>query len=994
MNGKSRILPIAFMGLFMTWTGNVSTAYAETSMSIDIVQQIKHLKGKVVDDSGEPIIGANILIKGTTNGTITDIDGNFTLDVQSESAILVCSYIGYISKEIPIGNQTSFNIKLQENSRALDEVVVIGYGSTSKKELTGSVTQLNKDEFKVGNISDPALLLQGKIAGLTITQANGADPTGEMVVQLRGLNSMTGGVSPLIVIDGVAGGSLASLSAEDIESIDVLKDGSAAAIYGTRGTNGVILVTTRRGESGKSTIELSSYLSAQTLTQKPKVMSAGQFRQALKEFMPEQASSLDYGANTDWWDEITNDSPLTQHYSLSTSGGNNKLTYRGTISWHDEDGIIKTSTSNMLRTRFNVTQRLLNDKLKLDYNFAYASGKKNKVDYNTMLQATLRNPTEPVYDTEGKTPISGGYYYNPGPFAYYNPVAMLNESTHEITNRMFSGSANASFQIIEELKVSVLASLRQKNTRDGYYQTKYYPINYGTNGKATVSNYLNREKSLELTAEFSKLFGEHKIQAVAGYSYYDNEEETYGGANYLFDTDFFSFYNMGAGSALSQGKASMNSFKSSNKLISFFGRVMYNFKERYLLSVSLRHEGSTRFGKNNKWGDFPAISAGWRLNEEEFMKDIKWIDDLKLRAGFGVTGNQDIDNYQSLERLTQGQRFYYNGSWIPTVYPSSNPNPNLKWEKKNEFNIGIDFSVLNGRINGTIDYYNRRTKDLLYTYSVPVPPNVYNSTLANVGQINNKGLEIAITAIPVKAKSFTWSLTAIFSRNTNKLASFSNQLYEMSEIYTGYDGDDIKTYTQRIIEGESIGNFYGLKWLGFSKDGSENIYEDIDGKEGITDNDRQVIGNAYPDFTYSLQNTFTYKHFDLSFLLRGSQGNDVLNISRLHYEGFGYFGGKNVLSSTLDYPNYQGGVIYSSRFVEDGSYLKLDNVTLGYNVPIKKNDYLSKVRIYLTGQNLFTITKYKGIDPEISLSGLEPGIDWATFYPRTRTFTFGVNITF
>ena len=986
---KMNILPIV---LCMFCMRNAYSLMAATPSVSETLQQNRKIKGRVVDVNNEPMIGVSVLEKGTTNGVITDFDGNFTLDIRGNSAVLVCSYIGYITAEIQVGNQTALHVQMSEDVKAIDEVVVIGYGTTTKKELTGSVTSIGKDDFKAGNISNPIQLLQGQIAGLNIARPDGADPTGGFEIQLRGLTTMKGGSGPLIVIDGVEGGNLANLNANDIESIDVLKDGSAAAIYGTRGTNGVILVTTRKGKPGHSLIEFSSYWTTQSVTRKPEFLSADEFRSTLKEYLPNQAATLDYGASTDWFDEVTRDTPLSQYYSLAASGGSEKLTYRGNISWHDDKGIVRNSGNQQLRMRFNVSQTALNDRLKLDYNISYSTAKKNFSGYEVMKQAVTRNPTEPVYDTEGRTPISGGYYYNDGPFKYYNPVAMQNESTNETLDREFSGSVHASLKIIDPLKINALASLVETNTRNGYYQTQYYPIDFGTNGRATSTNSLSSSKQFEVNADFNHSFGDHKIQAIAGYSYYDYWNERYYGMNYGYDTDIFSFYNMGAGSALSAGKASLTSNKQSNKLISFFGRVMYNFSDKYLLSASVRYEGSSRFGANNKWGTFPAVSLGWRITQEEFMKKFRWLDDLKLRAGFGVTGNQDIDNYQSLSLLTFGSRFLYDGKWTSTVYPNSNPNPDLKWEKKEEFNVGLDFSVLKGRLTGTIDYYVRHTKDLLNSYTVPVPPNLYDTMFANVGQINNSGIEISLGASPVVTKDFTWNLNLTFARNTNKLASFSNNEYAMVQMNTGYFSEDLKTYTQRIVEGEPIGNFYGPKWLGFDANG-DNIFEDLDDDGKLSDGDNQVIGNAYPDFTFSIQNSFSYKNFDLSFLFRGSVGNDVLNMSRLYYEGFSYFGSNNILKSTLDHPEYKGGAIYSSRFIEDGSFVKLDNLTLGYNVPLK-GKIISKMRIYVTGQNLLTLTKYKGMDPEVHLAGLEPGIEWYTFYPRTKTYLLGLNITF
>lgn len=955
-------------------------------------QEDVQVTGIVVDKSDNPLLGVSVVEKGTTNGAITDVEGRFKLTLRGNNPILVFSYIGFTTSEVVVGNKTSFHIKLSEDVKVMDEVVVIGYGTTTKKEVTGSVSSLKNDDFKQGNITDPIQLLQGQIAGLNIVRPNGGDPNGDFEVQLRGLTTLAGGAGPLIVIDGVSGGNLSSISPDDIESIDVLKDGSAAAIYGTRGTNGVILVTTKKAKSGKSVVEFSSYIAMQKVAKKPDVLSASEFRQVIKDFFPTQEDAYDYGTTTDWFDEVTRKNPVSQHYNLSTSGGTNELNYRANISWFDDQGLVSRSNNTNLRARMNVGQTGINNRLNLNYTLSYATGKKAYSDNYVLRQATLRNPTEPVYDTKNETPVSGGYYYNDGPFEYYNPVALLNEMDDDGDVRDFTGSVNASFKLFEGLKINALGALNQTNERYGHYYGKYYPIGFGNNGYAEVYNNMAKKQQYETSLDFQKTYKGHKVQAIAGYSYNSEEYENYYSMNYKFDTDLYSFYNIGAGSALADGKASMSSSKTSNKLIAFFGRVMYNYKEKYLLSTSVRYEGSSRFGTNNKWGTFPALSLGWRLSEEPFIKNLSWIQNLKLRAGFGVTGNQDIGDYKSLQILTKGSNFYYDNSWVSTYQPASNPNPDLKWEKKEELNFGLDFSVLDSRLNVSLDYYRRRTKDLLYTYTVPVPPNLYSSKFTNVGTIDNNGFEMTVNATPVKIKNFKWNLTATFSRNKNKLVSFSNNDYAMVDIKTGYFGDDLKVYTERIVEGGAIGNFWGPKFLGFDKNG-DNIFEDVDKNGKINDSDNQVIGNAYPDFTFSLSNSFVYKNFDLSFLLRGSVGNDVLNQSRVYYEGFGYFGSRNILRSTLDNAEYKGAAIYSSRFVEDGSYLKLDNLTIGYTIPFKSK-FISRCRVYLTGQNLLTVTGYKGIDPEVSLSGLEPGIDWYDFYPRSKTYVFGLNVTF
>jgi len=946
------------------------------------------VSGKVTDTFGDPMPGVSIIEKGTTNGIATDLYGNYRITVSGQSSVLAFSFIGYNSVEQTVGAKRQINVQLSENQTILDDVVVIGYGTTTKKELTGSVSSISSDDFKAGNITDPLQLLQGQIAGLVITRPDGGNPNGEFEIQLRGLSTMSGGAQPLIVIDGVVGGDLSSLSADNIQSFDVLKDGSAAAIYGTRGTNGVILVTTKKAAAGVNKLEFNSYLAVQTVDKKPEMMSASDFRKALKQYGV--SDSNDYGASTDWFDEMTH-TPLSQNYSIASSGGTSSLNYRASVAWNKDEGLVKNTGSERLRTRLNVFQMLMQDRLKMDYTMSYSTFRNSYADNYIMRQTMFHNPTEPIA-ADANTPSQYGPYYYVQGMEYYNPVAMLEQRDDKGLRKQFTGSINANLRILDNLKANALVSMTTTSERYGHYYGRYHPQYIGKDGQAETYNNHSNYKMLETTVDYSNTWNDHKLQTIVGYSYSEQWNEAYDSMNYLFDTDYFSFYNVGAGSALKDGLATMSSSKSSNKLISFFGRAMYNYKERYLLSASVRYEGSSRFGANHKWGTFPSVSVGWRITEEPFMKEVKWMDDLKLRAGFGVTGNQEIGNYQSLPILRKGSsNFYYNNSWLSTYEPGRNPNPDLRWEKKNEFNVGFDASFLNNNLNVTFDYYNRTTKDLLYTYNVPVPPNLYGYKFANVGTIENKGLELTISAVPYKTKDFHWSVIGTIGHNTNKLKSFSNDDYAMTALDTGYLPDDLKVYTMQIVEGGSIGNFWGPKFTGFDTNGQAQ-YEDLDGVDGITEADYQKIGNAYPDFTYSLQNTFVYKNFDLSFLFRGASGNDVLNKTRLYYEGSGYLGLKNVLKSTFDHENHPGAV-YSSYYIEDGSYLKLDNVTLGYRVPIK-SAYISKLRVYVTGQNLLTITSYKGIDPEVGLSGLAPGIENYDFYPRTKTFIFGVNLVF
>lgn len=948
----------------------------------------KKISGVVTSLNGEPLPGVVVIQKGTSNVVQTDAYGNFVISVTDGSnSTFNFSCLGYKDVDVTYSGQNPFSVTLEDEFTQLNDVVVIGYGTTTKKEVTGSVASLKSEDFVSGNNSSPYDLINGKIAGLSIIKGDGADPNGGVSVQLRGTTTMSAGASPLVVIDNVIGGTIDSINPEEIESIDVLKDGSAAAIYGTRGTNGVILITTKRGKKGESArVDFSTYVSTQSVSRKTEMLSADEFRQVLAT----GRTGFDGGASTDWLDAISRKTPITQYYNLALSGGSQNMAYRASASYTDDKGLIKKSDRQDLRGSINLEQGLLDNRLNISYKLNYSSRVAHPTDQYVVQQAVRRNPTEPIFDETDKA--HGGYYTNTAPFQYYNPVAMLNESDVENRYRTFLGSVRASYKLLDCLTLSATGSFNQYSGSSSSYKSKYYPQDAVRNGEASVNNYWNLTKLLDIEANFSKKFGDHSLQVLAGYSYSDNVYETSYMWNKNYDTDYFKWHNIGSGSGLQDGEASMSSSKESSKLIAFLGRAVYNYKEKYLLSASLRYEGSSRFGANHKWGLFPAVSVGWRISEENFMKGIKWLDDLKLRVGYGVTGNQDIANYQSLARLTTSGKFYYNGQWINSYGPASNKNDDLKWERKGEFNVGVDFSVLGGVITGTIDYYDRTTRDLLYTYAVPVPPNLYSRKFTNVGVIQNRGVEFTLGATPLRRENFVWTSTLTLAHNSNFLKSFSNSDYAMQYLEMGYIDTDFKQYTERIYEGQPIGNFYGPVFTGMDENGNAT-YKGVAAGEAVNESVYEVIGNAYPDLTFGWGNNLKYKNWDLSFLFRGSIGNDVANIQRLFYEGYYYFGGKNILKSTLDSPDNAGQTTWSSHFVEDGSFLKLSNVTLSYTW--KPNvSWLRSLRVYLTGENLLTITGYKGVDPEVSLNGLAPGIAWDSYYPAARTFLLGVNISF
>lgn len=956
--------------------------YAQTGVTVN---------GKVTDINGTPFPGTNVIEKGTHNGVSTDFDGNFSITLQSDNSVLVFSYIGFFSKEIIVGDQTNIVVALIEDASHLDEVVVVGYGTSTRKEVTGSIASLSSEDFNTGNISDPTGLIQGKVAGLNIVRPAGGDPNSAAQIQLRGLTTLSGGQGPLIIIDGVIGGDLNNVIVEEIESIDVLKDGSAAAIYGTRGTNGVIIITTKTAKPGETTIDFSSYLSTQSVANRLRNLTATEYRQVtLEQFGPDVAAQLDGGHDTDWFEEITR-TPVDQYYYLAMGGGTENFDYRAAINYRTSEGIVKKTGNERLQTMISANQNLFNNRLEVNYDINYSQAKRQLSNQWALQQAFRYNPTEPVYDAEND--FAGGYFRNTGPFLYYNPVAMVMERDRDRKEHILTGSVRATFRLTQNLNVAAFGSSSRDSRLGGDYRTRYYPEGMGSNGIAERDSRMVDNKLFEATIDYNKKINRHNFKTIVGYSYNEGSLEELWASNSNFDTDNFSYHNIGAGMGLGDGTAGLRSYKESNRLIAFFGRVNYNFDQKYLLSASLRYEGSSRFGANHKWGYFPAVSVGWRINEEKFMNGVDWVNELKLRTGYGVTGNQDIDNYLSLKLLNTGGRTLYDGQWINTYSPASNPNPDLKWERKGEFNIGVDLNAFNNRLAVTLDYYNRTTSDLLYWYSVPVPPNLYDELYTNVGVITNKGFEAAINYNVINSPSFTWTTTANYNMNRNMLESFSDESrgYELTQLRTGWFGVDLDTWTQEIREGGPIGNFVAPVFLGIDEDG-QPIYKDNNDDGRITEEDREIVGNANPKFQLGFNNNFKYKNWDFGVFLRGVFGHSILNSHRMYYENFAYLGGKNILYSALDRPNYAGAAQYSSQYVEDASYVKLDNVSLGYT--FKSIGVLKNARVYISGQQLLTFTNYKGVDPEMSIYGLEPGIDRDSYYPRTRTITVGLTSSF
>lgn len=962
------------------------------------------VRGVIKDETGEPIIGATVRVKGQSEGTVSDFDGNFTLDVTDDNTLQI-SYIGYQTQEFAVGKQHHFSIVLEEDKKILNEVVVIGYGTQKKGDITSSVGSVKSEDFTAGAINDAGQLIQGKIAGLSVTNPSG-NPVGGTEISLRGNTTILGAsTNPLILIDGVPG-DFNTVAPEDIESIDVLKDGSAAAIYGSRGTNGVVLITTKKSKGNNiNEVQYSGYLSLSTIAKKPDFCDADDYRQQIKDGLRDAA--WDLGDNTNWIDAITR-TGLSHVHNISFKGGNAQTNYIFNVNYRNLQGIFKRSDKEEFQGRAEVNHSMFDDKLRFNFqllgNQTGYTATSDGGSFNTYSwrQALIHNPTEPIKNADGS------WHENTGIFNYDNPVSRIYECDGEQKISQTRFSSNITLTPIKELTFNALFSYDKINQEGGYYETKKHISNVrdGMNGYASTGGSSTVTKLVELTAQFHKNFGDHTIQALAGYSYQESTYSNQYERNYNFPTDLYSWHNIGVGQALKEGLGTEYSYWLDTNLIGFFGRLNYNYKNRYLLMASVRHEAASQLaGTNKPWGTFPSVSLGWRITEEKFMKNQKVFDDIKLRAGYGVTGSQPSQSFLGVPLLGYGDYYLYNGQWIRALQPTQNSNDKLKWEEKHEYDIGADFSILNYRLNVSVDWYYRLIKGLLYDYSVPSPPNLYTTTRANVGEMSNNGLEIMVNAIPVQTKDFKWETTITFSTNSNKLKSLSNDLYQTSSDYfmTGWIEEPIKTESHIVRIGHKVGDIYGFKvvdvdesgkWIYLDKNGNRVNYDEFT----HSFEDKQILGNGVPKWYLGFNNQFRYKNFDLAINMRGAFGFQIMNGMRMFYENrsrqdwnrlrsaYDKVFGKAVLNTLCSEE-------FNSYYVENGDYWKIDNITLGYSFS-KINKWIKTLRLYASVNNAITITGYKGIDPEVSTSGLAPSYDNRDSYPHTRAFTFGMNVTF
>ena len=962
----------------------VITKLKDLTLNEVTVQNGHVLKGVVKTADGNSLPGATVLEKGTNNGIITDFEGSYILNVSKANAVIVFSFIGMSTLEVDYNGQPTMDVVMREDAIGLEEVVAIGYGTQTKREISGSVTNISEKNFNKGVTRTGVDLLKGKVAGLTITSGSG-DVTKDQTIRLRGTSSLNASSQPFIVVDGVPGMSLNSVSPQDIESISVLKDASAAAIYGSRSASGVILITTKKGQRNQSTTEYDGYIAVDNVTNVPELLNAQEWRDyASKNSI--NTSGLDKGGNTDWFDEIMR-TGITQNHSLSLSGSTKSSNYRASISYLNQEGVVKDNVLERYNARMSFNQKALNDKLDLTFTGVMTQRNYSPTDTRNFVLAYNMIPVYPVKNDDGT-------WYDNQEYDQGNPVRNIEYNKRENKNSLYFGNIKADLDIFEGLKAS-LNVLKQRETND-YSQYYDSQTERGRNdiGYAQRNSWTSDKKLLETTLNYKKVIENHNMNFLAGYSYEDNYYQNMGAQNRQFVTDLFGANNLSAGENLRSGD--VWSGKNMNKLISFFGRVNYTLLEKYVLTASIRRDGSSKFGKNHQWGTFPSVSAAWHMKEESFLQNFGALDDLKFRAGYGISGNQDgLDPYLSLPLYGKAGQYYDNGKWYSAYEFSQNENPDLRWEQTSMFNIGFDYSFFNGRINGSVDYYNKNTDDLLYTYSVPQPPYLKGTMMANVGSMNNKGVEFMVSGDIVRKDDFRWNTSFNIAHNKNEITSLSNDQFTTSAIKTGsawIRGGSNNT-THIVEEGKELGTFYGWLCTGIDSDGKYIMDDMIDGKAGLTDEDRTYIGSAQPDFTYGLANVVSYKNWEFNFFFRGVYGNDVLNFSKMSYATTQWLPGANVLKESLTI-GLKESPRYNSYYIEDGSFLRLDNASVAYNFDTKGLYGIKKLRVYVTGQNLFVITKYTGLDPEIEMSGLDPGVEGREYYPKSRTFSVGVNLSF
>lgn len=1022
-----------FIGLTKKVTGLIVLFICLASMSANAQNVIS---GQVTDESGEALIGATISVQGTDSGTATDVDGNFSLAAASD-AILLISYTGYEQKTIPVNGQTSLNISLGLDSKILDEVVVIGYGSVKKSDVTGSVSSVKAEDIQAFPVLNAGQALQGRAAGVVVQTQNGGEPGADISIRVRGTSSLNASSDPLVVVDGFVGAAFPQQN--DIASIEILKDASATAIYGSRGSGGVILVTTKKGKSGKPTVELNSSFSSQQTTNRLDLLDANGFAQ-YQNMIRGNAGDPPYAQgteNTDWQDEIYRVGN-TQNHQLSVSGGSDNVNYYISGTYFNQEGIVVNSNFEKIQFLANVDAQV-NDRLKIGMNSIASRSEQNGVSTQSTGRDAIGSVNGGGDDVValafrfapdvGRFNEAGNFSQNTVGDDIENPWAVATQITNETKTDNSRTNVYADFKILDGLNFKTTLGYRTQNSTEGYFKPQTFVLSAGGAFLESVkrTRFLNENYLTYTTA-----IGQGNLTATAGHSYQKSTTEGLeAGARGLL-TDAFSWYNLEAGLI---DQRTVDSRFSESEIESIFGRVNFDWADKYLITATVRRDGASNFAANNKYAIFPSVAVGWKVSKESFLMDNQTISNLKLRASYGLTGNQAIGPYESLAIYRVQPPSEVGGAF--GVDLAREANPNLKWETSYQTNIGVDVGLFQDRITFSLDYYNIDTEDLL---AVDRASNFYLGTsdldvLRNVGSVNNNGIELSITSNNINKNDFRWTTNFNFARNRNQIVELSGGTEILGSGAPGYFAGG-NTYILR--EGEALGLFWGLNYQGvyqggtipegtalqdasFDGDGNpipgEPLFAEVADEEGnfdgaINDSDRQIIGDPNPDFTLGLTNTFTYKNFDLNIFFQGAVGGDIYNLTAVQLFNGDSNGLTDVLNSwtpentDTDIPRAAiRGRERSSRFVEDGSYLRLKNVALGYSLPtgMLQNIGFSSARLSISAQNLLTFTNYSGLDPEVSYFGsggqssgddnIIQGHDYGN-YPNLRSITVSANLKF
>ena len=977
------------------------------------------VSGRVTDEKGVPLAGVTVQVKGAPGGVSTDATGTFRMPGVSEDAVLVISSVGYQPQEVRLGGRDALTVVLHSESQSLGDMVVIGYGSASRKSLSSAITTVKVEDLNKGAITDVGQLLQGKAPGLNITASG--DPNKPAAVILRGASTINSPGGPFYVIDGVPGADISTIAPDDIATIDILKDAAATAIYGNRAANGLIMITTKRGRKGQTVVTYNGYVGTEQVSNRVQVMNAPELRAFVTKNNLGFSSNDDKGANTDWQKAIERSTAVSNNQNISFSGGGDHNTYSATVNYVNKEGIIRNTDLTRIIGRLNIDQYAFNDRLKFSLNVVNSYSIGDEVPYLgvVLLQAAHYLPISPVKNPDGS------YFEDKATGGYYNPVAMLNNSTMNDKNNNLIGSLNTQVRLPWGLSYDVDLSYQNYSNLHGEYYDSYFTTNYnnmynnpdpgptgrtqqsfGLNGQAYRSSYTSNSKLLETFFTWDRSFGGHTVKAILGYSWQDNiNNDGFQATTFNFPVDNISYNNF----ALSAPYANPNLPKISfgpdglyqeTKLIADFLRVNYSYQDKYLFQGSVRRDGSSVFGANHQFGYFPSFSAGWRISQEGFMRHQTIFNDLKLRGSYGVVGNAFGFNAYTAQTFSGLLgTFYSGGSQVNAYGPTQAANPNLKWEQTAVADIGIDFALLHNRLSGAVDVYNKNTTGMIFPYTVNQFLVPTGSIVANGGGMNNKGIELMLTAMPVSHTEFSWTTTVNLSHNINKITSLNNPLFAGVDSIPEADpegGGESGVKLQVLKAGRPLGQYFTLQYAGKAADGT-TLFIDHTGKPDsnyVIGTDYHYLGNAQPKLIYGWSNTLRYKSWSLNVFFRGVLGDRLFNATRADLFRPATAGTVNILKDAgSELPSDPNVFRYSSRFIESGSYLRLDNATLAYTIrPL--TSYVRTIRAYATVNNLFTVTGYKGIDPEINQGGVAPGVDYNNFYPKTRTVLVGVNVSF